>query len=271
MIAISNIAWDVVMDEEVSEVLCTSGVSYIDIAPSKYFSHPSEVSEDELLKVKEYWIQKGIEPLGMQSLLFGTQDLNVFGNLAVQDKLLSHLSDICHIGSILGATKLVFGSPKNRNRSHYSDQQAAKKAIDFFIRLGDVAKSKNVVVCLEPNPTCYQSNFMTNSLDTARIVEAIDHDNIRMQLDIGAMCINAERASDTIRRVAHLIHHIHISEPQLAPLDITNPYHKEAAEAIQSFVPRMPVSIEMLTTNIATAIHEIESSIQVVKKIYQGN
>ncbi|GIC77252.1 sugar phosphate isomerase/epimerase [Moritella sp. F3] len=271
MISISNIAWDTPLDQDVSKILNEYGVSYIDIAPPKYFENPSDVETPDIIKVKDYWLERGIESIGMQALLFGTQGLNVFGSIDIQDKLLAHLSNICHIGSVLGAKKLVFGSPKNRDRSNLNDKDTLKTAISFFSRLGDIAKNENVVICLEPNPVCYQANFMTNSFDTAKIVEAIDHDNIRMQLDIGAMNINDECPNDIIKNVAHLIHHIHISEPQLAPLNMNNSYHKLAAKAIQSYLPNMPMTIEMLTTNTSTTLQEIENSIQVVQKIYQGN
>jgi len=271
MISISNIAWDTTLDEEVSNILSDYGVPYIDIAPPKYFKNPSEVQNSDIIKVRDYWLKRGIEPIGMQALLFGTQGLNVFGTIDIQDKLLIHLANICHIGSVLGAKKLVFGSPKNRDRSHLNDKDTHKTAVDFFGRLGDIAQNENVVICLEPNPICYQANFMTNSLDTATIVEAINHDNVRMQLDIGAMNINGESPSDIIKSVAPLIHHIHISEPQLAPLNINNPYHWQAAEAVQTYLPSMPMTIEMLTTNASMTLQEIEGAIQVVKKIYQSN
>jgi hypothetical protein len=52
----------------------------------------------------------------MQALLFGTTGLNVFGDNKSQEAMLEHLRAVCRIGAGLGATKLVFGSPKNRDR-----------------------------------------------------------------------------------------------------------------------------------------------------------
>ncbi|AGH82498.1 xylose isomerase domain-containing protein [Psychromonas sp. CNPT3] len=268
MISISNIAWDVSLDKDVAEILVNSGVSYIDIAPPKYFNNIHKIKDDEIIKVKKYWLNQGITPLGMQSLLFGTNGLNVFGTLAVQNKLLAHLADICHIGNILGARKLVFGSPKNRDRSHLSDKQTIETSCCFFNRLGDIARASDVVICLEPNPECYQSNFMTNSIETADMVKAINHTNIRMQLDIGAMDINNESADDIIKHVAPFVHHIHISEPQLAPLNINNSFHRKASAAIQQYLPNMPMTIEMLTTSPSMTLKEIEQSINLIKTIY---
>lgn len=269
MISISNIAWDVTKDEDIAKVLNEYAVPYIDIAPSKYFDLLSQTKEENILEVKSYWNSKGVEPIGMQALLFGTKGLNVFGTSKTQNLLLQHLAHICKIGRTLGAKKLVFGSPKNRDRSHLNDNQTLEIAVDFFRRLGTIAESYGVVICLEPNPECYQANFMTNSIDTANIVREIAHPNIRMQLDVGAMNINNEDPTSVIKTVAPLINHIHISEPQLAPLNKNNPYHKKAAEAIQTYLPAMPITIEMLTSNPSSSVQQVRNAIELIQQLYR--
>jgi len=269
MISISNIAWDPSIDDRISKILIKTGVAYVDIAPSKYFPTPSKATSAEILTIKNYWIEKNIKPLGMQSLLFGTQGLNVFGTPKIQDALLLHLSDIIFIGSELGARKLVFGSPKNRDRSNLSDSKVTKIAVDFFSRLGRLAEKRGVVICLEPNPECYGSNFMTNSIETAEIVEATNCDSIRMQLDTGAMKINKEGPRETIKKYAHLIHHIHISEPYLVPVISKNHYHQEISESIVEFLPNLPMTIEMLSSSPAMAEEEILNSIKTIKELYR--
>ena len=270
MISISNIAWDIAQDDEVARVLNDYDVHFIDIAPPKYFDIPCQAEEKEILEVKHYWNNKSVKPIGMQALLFGTAGLNVFGTSQIQNLLLQHLTHICRIGSTLGANKLVFGSPRNRDRSHLDDNQTIKMSVDFFRRLGVIAESYGVVICLEPNPECYQANFMTTSMDTAVIVREINHPHIKMQLDIGAMDINNEDPTKIIKSVAPIIHHIHISEPQLAPLNKGNPYHKKAAEAIQTYLPEMPVTIEMLTSNRYSSIKQIQNAIELVQQVYRG-
>jgi D-psicose/D-tagatose/L-ribulose 3-epimerase len=270
MISISNIGWDAELDDSVSSILVENGINFIDIAPSKYFFNPCNVTSADILKVKSYWVEKEIQPLGMQALLFGTNGLNIFGNQEIQEKLLMHLSYICKIGRELGAKKLVFGSPKNRDRSHLTDLESKKIAVDFFIQLGELAQRYGVVICLEPNPKCYDSNFMTDSFETAMIVEAVNSDSIRMQLDTGAMQINNEPPRSIIKDFSHLIHHIHISEPQLVPLIPNNSYHSEVSESLIKFLPNIPMTIEMLTSSKKNALEEITRSIRLVKEVYKG-
>ena len=126
----------------------------------------------------------------MQALLFGTTGLNVFGESKRQDAMLEHLRAVCRIGAGLGSTRLVFGSPKNRDRSGLNDSQALEQAVSFFRRLGNAAQEHGVIICLEPNPTQYGANFMTTSDETAFVVAAVDHEAIRMQFDTGALTIH---------------------------------------------------------------------------------
>lgn len=69
--------------------------------------------------------------------------------------MLEHLRAVCRIGAGLGATRLVFGSPKNRDRSGLSDAQALEQAVSFFRRLGNTAQEHGVIVWqpgAQPNP-----------------------------------------------------------------------------------------------------------------------
>jgi sugar phosphate isomerase/epimerase len=184
----------------------------------------------------------------MQALLFGTTGLNVFGPAAVQDAMLDHLTAVCRIGAGLGATRLVFGSPKNRDRTGLDDAQALAVAVPFFRRLGDIARHQGVVVCLEPNPSCYGANFMTTSPETAFVVEQIAHPAILMQLDTGAITINKEDFLAIVHNYSHLIGHIHASEPSLLPLGDGGTDHAKVADSLLKHLPNHVVSIEMLAT-----------------------
>ncbi|OOF19756.1 xylose isomerase [Salinivibrio sp. IB574] len=269
-ISISNIAWQTEHDAQVRDLLSQCNVSYVDIAPSKYVDTKHLLNMFEVRRVRDFWLSKDIRPLGMQSLLFGTEGLNVFGDTVTQERMLSHLERICAIGDELGARLLVFGSPRNRDCSGLGKQDIHDTAVSFFRRLGDIAKRHNVTVCLEPNPSRYNANFMTTSIETADIVMAVDHENIKMQLDTGAMCINEEVQEETLQRVKTYIGHIHISEPDLVPVYQNNLYQERLAPLIKRYFPNMPITIEMLTKESDSMLDDIEKSIRYVTELYQG-
>ena len=270
-LAFSNIAWDVVEDKAVADLLQCHQVDAIDIAPGKYFPELLNASKAEILKVKEWWARYGIEITGMQSLLFGTSGLNVFGLPESHKAMLQHLGAVCRIGGILGATRLVFGSPKNRDRNGLGDAETMAKASDFFRRLGDIAAAEGVVVCLEPNPPCYGANFMTTSAETARVVKYIDHPAIRMQFDSGAITINDEDPELVISAYAGLIGHIHASEPNLVPLGDGGVDHGKVSAVLSRHLLNPLVSIEMLATQQEPHLKAMERALGVALAHYRPN
>ncbi|KAA0181853.1 sugar phosphate isomerase/epimerase [Cupriavidus gilardii] len=267
-LAISNIAWDVHEDENVVTLLQRFGVDAIDIAPGKYFPEPARASIAEVHRVKLWWSDRGIQITGMQALLFGTAGLNVFGPPDIQSALLHHMTAICRIGAELGATRLVFGSPRNRDRAGLSDEQAITEGVAFFSRLGDIALSHGVMICLEPNPSCYGANFMTTSAETAFIVQSTDHPAIRMQLDTGALAINGESMETVLQKYASVIGHVHASEPNLVPLGDVGTDHVALHRLMTTYIPGHLVSIEMLATKDEPHIVAIERALACAVRCY---
>lgn len=267
-LAISNIAWDVTEDAIIANVLKEFGISAIDIAPSKYFSTPGQATGDDICRVKDWWLQHGIEITGMQSLMFGTSGLNMFGSLSLQKTMLAYLTEICRIGSELNATRLVFGSPKNRDRNKLSDKDTNSTAINFFRQLGDIAEGNGVLICLEPNPICYGANFMTTCCETVHIIEQVSHPAIKMQLDTGALTINKEDPEVILKDYAQHIGHIHASEPDLLPLGDGGANHADMYASLIKYLPNHIVSVEMLATKYELHENSIRRALVVAVQNY---
>jgi D-psicose/D-tagatose/L-ribulose 3-epimerase len=269
-IAVSNLAWHVSDNEAIATLLNKHRIDAIDVAPGKYFPDIGAARSSEMGRVRDWWATRGIAITGMQALLFGTTGLNLFGDAGAQAALLAHLEVLCRIGSELGATKLVFGSPKSRDRSSYSDAQAYEMATTFFRRLGDLAGRHGVLFCLEPNPPRYGANFMTTSAETAQVVMAVAHSAIRMQLDTGAIAINGEDPWQVIRDYGALIGHVHASEPDLVVLGDGPADHGRTASALKTFLPDQVVSIEMLLPKGEAPLPALERAMKVAIHHYRS-
>lgn len=269
-ISISNIAWDVAEDREVASLLRHFNIDAIDIAPSKYFPDIQKISTTDIKKIKNWWMEQGIAIIGLQALLFGTKDLNLFADATVQSAMLQHLQRMSIIAAELGATKLVFGSPKNRNREGLSDETANTIAIDFFQRLGDIGSEQQIEFCLEPNPVCYGANFMTNSEQTAYVVTQVNHPAIKMQLDLGALHLNTEDINLVIHEYGHLIGHIHLSEPHLVTLNHENIKHTDMGNILKTAFPKHIVSIEMLKTKNTSSVADLKRALKLAIHHYGG-
>ena len=270
-LSISNIAWDAKDDLKVAKILNKHDVKYIDLAPSKYFKDFKKATITEIEQVKGIWRKHGISIYGMQSLMFGTKDLNLFGDNLVQSIMLDHLSSVCRIGNLLDARYLVFGSPKNRDCSVVEDDNREGIALDFFYRLGEIAKHYNVTICLEPNPELYGANFLTTTQDTYDFVCKLNHPNIRMQLDTGTMLVNNEVAS-VIEHVKDMIGHVHLSQNHLTVLgdsceDIPNTAINTADNVLNNFLSSKLSCIEDEHKCLSEALNKTETKIYTIEML----
>ncbi len=268
-ISISNIAWDTSQDDAVSKLMAKHHIDAIDIAPGKYFPDPKKASDKEIAKIRKQWTTRGVSIVGMQSLLFGTSGLNVFGNRAVQKEMLEHLRGVMRVAVGLGIQPLVFGSPKNRDRQGLNDGETREVACAFFSEVGDMAQQEGVVICLEPNPECYGANFMTCSAEAMAMVELIDHPAIKMQLDTGASAINHENVAKIIEGFEDKIGHIHLSEPGLLPLGRSEVDHQKVARQLNRLLPRHIATIEMLIPHNEAVLSVIDEALSFVTRNYR--
>lgn len=267
-LSISNIAWETEEDVSIAHVLREESVNAIDIAPGKYFPDPAKTSDSALRHVRDMWKERGVEIVGMQALLFGTQGLNLFGDEATQDRMLDHLEAVCRIGDGVGARRLVFGSPKNRDRGQLKDAEVQTRAIDFFRRAGERAQRWNVILCLEPNPAVYGCNFMTHTLEAADLVRQIQHSAIRLQLDTGTLALNGEAPEATVLAVRDCVGHIHASDPHLATLGGCEDHHRVCAQALAKHLPGSLVTIEMVASKTEPHAQAIRRAVRFAKSLY---
>lgn len=268
-IAISNIAWDSAEDVAVASLLERAGVDAIDVAHSKYFPNAAAATGEEIARVRRWWADRGITITGMQALLFGTTGLNLFGALEARTAMLDHLRVICRIAEGLGATKLVFGSPKSRDRAGIADADVAHIAAGFFRDLGDIAADHGVCICLEPNPVRYGCNFLTTTDEAAAFVRALSHPAIRLHLDTGTIAINAEDAERVIGENADIVAHAHASEPDLLPLGDGETDHARMAHALCRHVPDRVLSIETLPPKSGSHLAAIDRSLVIATRHYR--
>jgi sugar phosphate isomerase/epimerase len=267
-LSVSNIAWPTAFDAEVGDILIAAGVTSIDVAPGKYFPVPGCATATDIASVRDAWAARGLGIAGMQALLFGTQGLNVFGDTNSQKCMLDHLDSVYRIAAGLGAPYLVFGSPKNRDRTGIESARAFDLAVDFFAAVGKRAERHGVTVCLEPNPERYQCNFMTDSASTAAVVRAVDHSAIKMQFDTGAILENGEDPDAVLAVHADIVGHIHISEPGLLPVGEGAASHAPVAAAVNKYLPAKVRCIEMLAPKNGDVIASIQRGVEEVLRVY---
>ncbi|WP_309120822.1 TIM barrel protein [Paenibacillus sp.] len=244
-LAISNIAWEPSEDKQILEVLRRHKVNCIEVAPTKWWTRPTEVSSDEAKETRMKWSDEGFELVAMQSLLFNRPDLQLFLNQESRKALQLYLEQIMLLASWIGTRKLVFGSPKNRMLSNMHYDEAMDTAVQFFRDIGVFAQNVGVVFCIEPNPPAYGCDFITNTSEGIQLIKSVDHPGVRLHLDAAALTLNHEGVPQSIHAALPYLSHVHLSEPYLNLLNENSSSIKKMIKSLKQHSYDGIVSIEM--------------------------
>jgi sugar phosphate isomerase/epimerase len=215
-LAMSAIAWDPPDDDEAGRILRERGFTGVELAPTKIFARPESATDAEIAACRGAWDRRELRVVALQALLFGRPDLTVFG--AARDATLHYLSGVIRLAARLGASVLVFGSPRNRARGSLTLAKAWPLAVDFFRSLGDVAGKAGTCLCIEPNPPRYGADFVTTSVEALQLVGEVGSAGFGLHLDAACARLAGEDFPARIRASARWLRHVHLSEPDLAPL-----------------------------------------------------
>lgn len=216
-LVVSNIAWPVEQDAAVADVLRDLGVAGIEVAPTKVWPRPLEVTDAEIDACRRFWNDRGIAIVAAQSLLFGRPDLILFDSDGTRRQTLQYLTSIIKLCARLGAGPLVFGSPKNRRVGSILRPRAWAEAVSFFRQLADAAEIAGTVVVLEANPPEYGADFITRAAEAVELVRTVNHPGFRLHLDTGCMTLANDPIRATFDAGFPWLRHFHASEPNLAP------------------------------------------------------
>jgi D-psicose/D-tagatose/L-ribulose 3-epimerase len=269
-IGVSNLLWTPDLDEDVARLLNRRGIDAIDVAPTRYFDDPGAASPAEVRLVQRFWKERGIGITGMQALLHGTVGLSIFGDEAIRRRTHDHLVAMMKLGAELGATQLVFGSWRNRDRSGQTESEAMERAGAFFAELAVCAERLGVCLTIEPISERYGNNFLVDHDEAARLVEQVGSPAFKLTLDVGCVGLAGEDAADVVRRHANLVSHVQLAEYQLAPLDSGNSLHAIAGPVITRGLPGRVACIEALTPPDVSPLDAIAQSLDVAQRHYMG-
>ncbi len=108
---------------------------------------------------------------------------------------------------------IVFGSGRARNvPEDVTKEQATEQFIAFCKQIAPLAQKYNVTVVIEPLNRA-ETNLINSLEEGGRIVEAVNHPNIRLLCDIYHMMREDEPASEIVK-YGKYIRHCHIAEKE---------------------------------------------------------
>lgn len=227
-LTVSNIAWSAEEDEAMYIFLQQNGFAGIEIAPTRIFQ---KNPYDQLQNAKEYAqaLKRKYHLFisSMQSIWYGREE-NIFHSKQERDALFEYTQDAMNFANTIQCANLVFGAPRNRT---YQSRDELKEAVPFFKALGEYAMKCNTVLAMEANPSIYHTNYCNTTKEAIELIKEVENEGFLLNLDVGSMIYNHEDV-ETLSNNAGYIHHVHISEPFLNPIEKRS-IHKELCQFLK--------------------------------------
>lgn len=224
-LAISNIAWKPEARAAIYGLLQELGVAGLEIAPGQAFAGEddpiapgSSAIRSFLAEIQDY----GLTLVSMQSLLYGVEGASLFGTSDERSRFVTGVSRAIRLAGQLRIPNLVLGSPTARVIPEGMDPGAVETiSTDVFRALGEECLAAGTKLALEANPPAYRTNFMNTTAEAVAVAEMVAHPAVAVNLDLGAAKLTGENARAgawLTGQHSALISHVHISEPNLAPV-----------------------------------------------------
>lgn len=256
----SNIAWTSIDDEFFYKFLSENGFQGIELAPTRIFPENPYSNLDAAREYKKRLFEfYSLEISSIQSIFYGRNE-NLFNSDREYQLLLDYTKQAVNFAAALNCPNLVFGCPKNRNTNSMDDY---KKAIHFFHEVGEYAFSMNTTISLEANPVIYHTNFINTTSEAFELVQTVDSNGFKVNLDLGTMIFNHESV-EPIKEYVPYINHIHISEPELTPI-LERDFYSELYKILKNNYEKY-ISLEMKSQS---DIHIVLKSMNYMKEIFQ--
>lgn len=267
-LAVSNIAWEADEEPAVAVELGRLGIRAVEIAPTKVFADPLDVSDADVAAYQGFWADHGAGVVAFQSMLFGHPELTVFDDAETRAATWAHLVRFLDLAQRLGAGVLVFGSPRNRKvPASMTTGEAVDIAVAFFGGLGREAAERGVRLCIEPNPPAYDCNFVTTAAEGAALVAAVGSPGFGLHLDAGGMTLAGDDVHAAITAAPGL-QHFHVSAPQLGEPEENVVDHASAARALEEVGYSHHVSIEMRSVPGGGTVARVRRAVELARRNY---
>ena len=157
--------------------------------------------------------------------IFLPGSLPCVGPAVKQDALMTFTETVLRRGGEAGVQTLVFGSGGSRRIPDGFDPGQAREQLIGFLRLMlPIAGKHGVTVALE-HLNRGETNMINRVSQALEIVQAVDHPNLKMLVDIYHMLREGETADEIVKAGCY-IHHCHIAEPvkRAAPLTMKDDF-----------------------------------------------
>ncbi len=244
------------------------GLEGLEVAPSRAWRDTWRgLGATEVAAYRRLVEAAGLVVVGLHSLFFDHPELGLFGDPDSRARTMDfmvHLSAVCRD---LGGRTLILGG--GRRRGNLAMEDAFAETAAFCAELCRRIEDHGTCYCFEPlGPG--DTDFIHSALDSLRIVEAVDHPALRLQLDAKALVENGEAGLETFQAVeAHLVH-FHANEPGLGVLGSSGQVdHAALGDSLGRVGYRGFVTIEQRMLDASDPLADVTRGAAVLEECYR--
>lgn len=206
--------WDI---KRVFELARKTGFDGVELAPFTFATDVNDISMSERCQIAEQARQNGIEIVGLHWLLAGPDGLHLtHPDQSVRRRTTAYIKALIAFCSDVGGSKMVFGSPKQRNiLEGVSRQDAWDYAKDVLTSILPDLERNEIDLCIEPL-SHEDTNFISTAAEGLKLCKEIDHPRLRLHLDVKAMCDEKRPMDEIITSCKGYVAHFHANDANLS-------------------------------------------------------
>jgi sugar phosphate isomerase/epimerase len=190
------------------------GYEGIEIAPFTMAGDARRISAASRAQVARQAAAAGLEVVGLHWLLAKTEGYHLTSpDRDTRARTSDYIQELARLCRDLGGSKMIFGSPLQRNvLPGVTYEQAFDYAAAAIDRCTGVLEETGVTLCVEPLGPA-EGNFLNTAAEAVRLIEKIDHPRCRLILDCKAMSSEEVSIPELIRRHIGRLEHFHANDP----------------------------------------------------------
>ena len=259
-LSISNIGWSEENDITVYNLMKNYGFWGLEIAPTRIFpEQPYDKIDDARIWADKLKSENGFVVPSMQSIWYGRTE-KLFGTDEERSALVDYTKKAIDFAETIGCKNLVFGCPRNRSIPDGADERIT---IKFFKEIGGYAAEHGIVIGMEANPPIYNTNYINDTVSALELIEEVESEGFKLNLDVGTMVENGEDVN-VLKRREKYINHVHISEPGLKPIE-ERQLHRDLGALLKACNYNGFVSIEV---GKQEKVENLENMMKYVEEIF---
>lgn len=214
-LAICNELFENWEQENVISHCAELGFDGIEIAPFTLAEWPNKLPLQKRDALRNFANNHQIELIGLHWLLAGPTGLSTSSpDASVREFTQQYFIDLIHLCADLGGRVMVFGSPKQRSvAAGQTFDEVWEFAVRFFSNCMKTAEERDVNICYEPlSPK--ETNFINTAASGIKLIQAVDHPNFKLHLDVKAMSYETKPIPEIIEASQKYLGHFHVNDKE---------------------------------------------------------